>query len=98
MAYTEATTSHIHRQEEGPFALLRSRGSLAINPNPQSFRSTPADTPPTHDLGRELLLLHDQQQAAIGQAVYLGMTLEEENAFELRGLRIREILRTMGRS
>jgi hypothetical protein len=62
-----------------------------------SFRSDPAGESSNNDLGRELKLLHDQQHAAIRQAIYLGMTLEEEDAFDIRSVRIQEILRIIGR-
>lgn len=65
--------------------------------NSHSFRSNPTDAPPNGDLSRELKLLHDQQHDAIRQAIYLGMTLEEEQEFDIRSLRIHEILRVMGR-
>lgn len=46
----------------------------------------------------ELKLLHARQQRAIEQATFLGMTAEEEQDFEKRGLRIREILNDLGKS
>ena len=70
-------------------------GSISRKPTDSLGRNSPNDV---RAMELELKGLHDMQHSAIKQSTFLGMTIEEADQFEHRGIRIREVLIALGRN